>query len=212
MSAFSRNLILIGAILSFQPLAKIFISYLGTNGREQTERQKLNALAPPSSSLFIPPSNRTEIIVEKSTPSAKILSSIPVPARIGRRGSLINDLIERPTSLDRRNPWCRRSKMAMATIFGQRIIDGCTILSPGIDNTTGGTPCGDKPRGRTLWWYHQQGLCVSSRWSLLAGLRFSPYLIRARCVSFLMNIASSCDDANMVNMTTRTPCPDERRQ
>ena len=208
--------------MSFQPLAKIFISYLGTKKKElagnkfgfrtRAGTDRASKTQRSGSPFFIPPSNCTEIVVEKSTPSAKILASIPAPAPIGRRGSLINDLIERPTSLDRRNPWCRRSKMAMATIFGQRIIDGCTILSPGIDNTTGGTPCGDKPRGRTLWWYHQQGLCVSSRWSLLAGLRFSPYLIRARCVSFLMNIASSCDDANMVNMTTRTPCPDERRQ
>jgi len=98
----------IGAILSFFTLALIFVSNLDTEQkqtwreihldpkqaitRKQTdERQLFNALVSPLTTL---PSNYSQNVVQKSSPSLMISTSIVDPVWIGRRGLIINNVID----------------------------------------------------------------------------------------------------------------------
>ena len=111
--------LLIGAILSFFTVALMFVSNLDTKQkqtwreihldpkqairRKQTDkRQIFNALVSPLTTL---PSNYSQNVVQKSSPSLMISTSIVDPAWIGRRGLIINNVIDEPTAPDWRFPW-----------------------------------------------------------------------------------------------------------
>ena len=98
----------VGAILSFFTLALIFVSNLDTEQkqtwreirldpkraitRKQTdERQLFNALVSPLTTL---PSNYSQNVVQKPSPSLTISTSILDPPWIGRRGLIINNVID----------------------------------------------------------------------------------------------------------------------
>jgi len=99
---------MVGAILSFFTLALIFVSNLDTEQkqtsreihldpkqaitRKQTdEHQLFNALVSPLTTL---PSNYSQNVVQKPSPSLTISTSILDPPWIGRRGLIINNVID----------------------------------------------------------------------------------------------------------------------
>ena len=99
---------MVGAILRFFTVALIFVSDLDTEQkltwreihldpkrairRKQTdERQTFNALVSPLTTL---PSNYSQNVVQKSSPSLMISTSIVDPVWIGHRGLIINNVID----------------------------------------------------------------------------------------------------------------------